>query len=463
MLLTARWKAIAVESPKPFVSDDLGFDVGIVFHSTLLAMFSALLCCAGCSANSEGTATEPTSQAQISGDAPVSESGQPDSASASKFQFLPPALSEDELRAGWVSLFDGATLFGWMVPPESNWHVEDGCIVADSGDKSLLMTPFRFNDFEFRCDFHLSEGGNSGVFLRCAQNVANPATDTYELNISDSHATHGTGSLVGRLAVSNVPAVEGAWHSFRVLCEGARIRVWLDGDSIVDFVDETNDVRRDGTIGLQMNSGRIAFKNVFLRPLNGRELFDGQSTAGWNVVPGSRSRFEVIDGAIHVEDGPGFLETNDQFADFILHVEARTNGEALNSGVFFRAATGTKEAPSNGYEMQIQNGFKNNDRTQPADSGSGAVFRRVAARYVVADDQKWFTQTLIAQGDRIATWVNGYQVVDWQDTRPDDENPRKGRRLQAGHISLQGHDPTTDLDFRAIRVHPLPPGWSNPE
>lgn len=463
MSLIAKWKVTAVGLPNTVVQADHLSEVGIVVRSALVAVCSAMLYCAGCSASSEGTATEPASQTQISGDSAVSESSQPDSANASKFEFVPPALSEEELRGGWVSLFDGTSLFGWIVPPESNWHIEDGCIVADSGDKSLLMTPFRFADFEFRCDFHLSKGGNSGVFLRCAENVANPATDTYELNICDTHATHGTGSLVGRVAVPNVPAVEGAWHSFRVVCEDARIQVWLDDNSILDFQDESDNVRRDGTIGLQMNSGRIAFRNVFLRPLNGRELFDGQSTSGWSLVPGSKSRFEVIDGAIHVEDGPGFLETNEQFADFILHVEPRTNGDALNSGVFFRAEKGTKEAPSNGYEMQIQNGFKNDDRTQPADFGSGAVFRRVAARYVVADDHKWFTQTLIAQGDRIATWVNGYQVVDWQDTRPDHENPRKGRRLQAGHISLQGHDPTTSLDFRAIRIHPLPTGGVNAE
>ncbi|MCP4505153.1 MAG: DUF1080 domain-containing protein, partial [Fuerstiella sp.] len=54
-----------------------------------------------------------------------------------------------------------------------------------------------------------------------------------------------------------------------------------------------------------------------------------------------------------------------------------------------------------------------------------------------------------------ATFVNGYQVVNWEDDRKPDENPRRGRRLDAGHISLQGHDPTTDLDFRALRIHEL--------
>jgi hypothetical protein len=253
----------------------------------------------------------------------------------------------------------------------------------------------------------------------------------------------------------NVPTVEGDWHTFHVRCEGPHITVKLDGSKIVDFEDESDARRTVGKIGLQMNAGRIAFRNILLRPLHSKRLFNGKDLTGLREVPGCQSTFEVTDGAIHVANGPGFLETEDDFDDFILHVEARTNGEALNSGVFFRAMAGTEEAPSHGYEMQIQNGFDDGDRTKPADSGSGAIFRRAAARYVVANDNEWMVETLIAQGDRFATFVNGYQVVDWQDDREPDENPRRGKRLKAGHISLQGHDPTTDLDFRSLRIHQL--------
>lgn len=426
-----------------------------------VAAMAAISMAAGCTEPTAGPATNATTGQQQTPveTALLSLAGEgADAASVaagdeSRYVFVKPPLTDEEIRAGWISLFDGATLFGWDVPKQSNWHVEDGCIVADSGDKSLLMTPFRFGDFEMRCDFHLAEGGNSGVFLRCAGTVADPAKDTYELNICDSHATHGTASFVGRYVAKDVPKVEGSWHTFRILCEGPRLQVWQDDSQVADFTDTSDAIRLDGTIGLQMNAGRIAFRNVVLRPLNGRELLNGQNTEGWQVVPGSKSRFELTDGILHVSDGPGFLETTDTFGDFTLHVEAKTNGDALNSGVFFRAMPGTEKAPSNGYEMQIQNGTKDGDRTQPADAGTGAIFRRVAARYVVANDREWFTETLVAQGDRFATWVNGYQVVNWQDTREPHENPRQGRRLDAGHISLQGHDPTTDLEFRTIRVH----------
>ncbi len=368
-------------------------------------------------------------------------------------EFVLPPLTEEEIRQGWISLFDSRSLFGWEVTSASNWRTEDGAIVVDSGEKSLLLTPMQYDDFELRCDFHVAKGGNSGIFLRTADNAADPSKDAYELNICDSHATHKSGSLVGRFIPENTPPVEGAWHNFRVLCDGPHIQVWLDGTQIVDFVDESDAIRLTGKLGLQMNQGRAAFRNICIRPLKFKPLLNGTDTAGWKVVPGSRSEFTIKDGLLHVFDGPGFLETNQTFGDFAMKVETRINGDGLNSGVFFRAKEGTEKAPSHGYEMQLHNGMKNRDRFMPLDYGTGAIFRRVRARYIVANDREFLTAVLIAQGDRFASWVNGYQVVSWQDTRKPNENPREGLRLEAGHLSLQGHDPKTNLDFRSVDVH----------
>ena len=429
-------------------------------RSWMLSFSLIVISVAGCEDESGVPAAQPVSQrpqsvALSSGEAISPPAVLPPDDDA--LEFVAPSLTEAEIRAGWISLFDGRSLFGWDVPTETNWHVEDGAIVADSGEKSLLLTPFHFDDFELRCSFHVARGGNSGIFLRTAQNSSNPVKDTYELNICDSHPTHKTGSLVGRHIAENVPAVGGAWHDFRVLCKGPVIQVWLDEKQIVDFTDVSDAVRLTGRIGLQMNEGRAAFRNVFIRPLSLKPLLNGNDTAGWSVVPGSKSEFKVVDGLLQVSNGPGFLETNDTFGDFVLKVEARVNGDGLNGGVFFRAIQGTEKAPSHGYEFQLHNGFKDGNRTRPVDSGTGAIFRRVAARYVVANDREFLTAVLVAQGDRFASWVNGYQVVNWQDTRAPNEKPREGRRLDPGHISLQGHDPTTDLDFRSIEIHPLLP------
>jgi hypothetical protein len=126
----------------------------------------------------------------------------------------------------------------------------------------------------------------------------------------------------------------------------------------------------------------------------------------------------------------------------------------MNSGIFFRCIEGQYQQ---GYEVQIQNSIKDNDRTKPLDYGTGAIYRRVPARKVVSTDGEWFTLTVIADGPHIATWVNGYQVVDWTDDRPRDPNPRKGLRTEAGHISIQGHGPpmTADIVFQSIKLAEL--------
>jgi hypothetical protein len=59
-----------------------------------------------------------------------------------------------------------------------------------------------------------------------------------------------------------------------------------------------------------------------------------------------------------------------------------------------------------------------------------------------AGEKGRLTLTVAAQGKHT------YQTVDFTDTR-------KGARTEPGPISLQGHDPTTDLSFRNTRVGDL--------
>jgi len=370
----------------------------------------------------------------------------------------PRRLSPEEVADGWIALFDGATTFGWRPSdPATVWRVADGSIVADDGPPGLLLTTSEFADFELRCRMKVEAGGNSGLFLRTTPQPADPARDCYEFNVCDTHPAFATGSLVGLAKASATVRGDGRWLDCRVRCEGRSVRAWLDGTQVLDFTDDRPAARRRGLIGLQRNVGAAAFRDVFLRPLGGEPAFNGRDLVGWHEVPGGASRFAVVDGAIHVTGGRGFLETDRTWGDFILQARVRTNGVGLNSGIFFRALRGTAAEPSNAYEVQIHNAFRDGDRSRPMDFGTGGIYRRVPARRVVGDDSAWQTLTLAATGRHLAVWVDGEQVTDWTDDRPADENPRKGARTAAGHVSLQGHDPTTDLDFRGIVVAELPP------
>jgi hypothetical protein len=367
-----------------------------------------------------------------------------------------PPLTQNELNDGWISLFDGKTLYGWRPNSDLNWSVREGAIRADRGKPGLLLTTFQLADFEFRCEYFLQKGGNSGIFLRTPFAPKDPAKDCYELNLCDSHPAFATGSIVGRKKANGTFRGEGEWMTMEVRVEGRRIRARLNGTPVIDFSDESESALRIGYIGLQMNGGAVAFRKVCLRPLGTRDLFNGRDLDGWHLVPGSKTHFEVANGTIHAAGGPGFLESNRSFADFALQFDARTNGPHLNSGIFFRAMPGTAKEPSNGYELQIQNGYKHGDRTDPADAGTGAIYRRTKARWVIPDDHAWFTGTLIANRAHFSIWINGVQVTDWTDPRPENPNPRRGRRLEAGRLLLQGHDRTTDLNFRRLRIAVLP-------
>ncbi len=368
----------------------------------------------------------------------------------------PLLLSRALAEAGWVQLFDGETLFGWSQVGIAQWEINDGLVQCDGTDPGFLMTTTRWADYVLKCDVRLQAGGNSGLFLRTLADPKSPATDCYELNICDSHPQFPTGSIVARTKADAMVSGERTWHSWEVRVEGTRIIAKVDGKHVVDFSDTSSAARRVGHIGLQSNGGAVAFRNVILQPLGVDSLMPANALAGWRSVPGSKSRFKQARGTIHITGGPGFLETESTWKDFVLQTDVKTNGTHLNGGIFFRAQPGTAEAPSNGYEFQIHNGYRDGDRTKPVDQGTGAIFRRAPARRVVSDDGQWCTLTLAAQGAHFATWVNGYPTVDWTDDRPADANPRKGRRLEAGHISLQGHDATTDVSFRNVRLAPLP-------
>ncbi|MBL8848387.1 MAG: DUF1080 domain-containing protein [Planctomycetaceae bacterium] len=362
-------------------------------------------------------------------------------------------LNPEQAAEGWISLFDGHTLYGWESNnAEVNWSVQDGAITADAGPIGLLNTRVPFANYEFACEFRMAAGGNSGVFLRTIPDPKDVKTDCYELNIADAHPDgFTTGAIVGHAKTAEPIVGSGDWKRLRVMAEGNHFVVTLDGAQVLDYTDATN-ARSSGLIGLQKNAGKVEFRGIILRPLGLSDLFNGTDTAGWRVVPGSKSEFTVEDGTIHLRNGPGFLETEQTFGNFIFQCDAQTHGDNLNSGFFFRAMPGTEEAPSNGYEVQIDNSLKEGDRASPANSGTGAIFRRTTARRVVSSDHQWCTITLVASANRFETWVNGYCVTDWTDERPSDENPRRGRRDEAGHVSLQGHDETTDISFRNLRA-----------
>ena len=368
-------------------------------------------------------------------------------------------LTEDEVDAGWIALFDGVSEFGWRAESKANWSIENGVISVSKGDAGLFRTTSQFDDFELILNFKIEAETNSGIFIRTSPKPKDPASDCYEINLAAPKVSpFPTGTLVKRKAGDDVS--EGnkdwfnQWHEMRIVANGPLVEVMVDGERTVSYTDPAGESSLGkGYIGLQLNQGLAQFKSIKLRPLNVVSLFDGKSLDGWKTDQKLESRFEVTENReLQILSGRGQIESESTFGNFVFSMKCRTNAEGLNSGVFFRCIPGDL---MNGYESQIQNRCIDDNRTKPEDCGTGGIFRRKNARRVNANDNEWFTKTIIANGPRIAVWVNGFQVTDWSDQRKPNKNPRKGRRLEAGTIIFQGHDPTTDILIKDIGAREL--------
>jgi hypothetical protein len=372
----------------------------------------------------------------------------------------PRKLTKRQIAEGWINLFDGETLFGWRIPDGTKWTIFKGMLAPQGEDLATLVTTTPFDNFEFVLEYQ-SRGDKCELVF----GIEMPGDKLPEigkgLKLESTGVGHGTltGSVQAGMLLSTSLTISDP--------------VGLGGLSTGTFskVDMAPFVPKPGLIALRGSS--LVVKALRIRPINPKLLFNGKDLTGWKVFEGKKAKFGVANGCITAKDGPGDLATEGQYSDFLLQVECKTNGKHLNSGVFFRAIPGQYQ---NGYEAQIHNGWQDKAKTVDfevydpktnelkekqkletlaMDYGTGAIYRRIPARKQLADDDEWFTMTVVATGRHIATWVNGIQTVDWDDNRPTKENPRQGCRLEKGTISLQAHDPTTDLLFRNIWIADL--------
>jgi hypothetical protein len=353
-------------------------------------------------------------------------------------------LTAEEINDGWISLFDGETLFGWNRMGDVDWQVVDGAIVAERGSGGTLFTTSQFGAFEL--SLRVASATNGGVLVRAG--LEGHPSENGSAVLSFIPPRQGRGGRRGAAAAEPTPEPP-AWREVRVRAEGDTLAATIDGQPAQGFAA----ARQVGYIGIQYHhqGGRVAVRDVKLRPLAMKSLFNGRDLTGWKIIPGRRSEFAVIDGAINIKNGNGQIETEEVFKDFILQMDIFSNGDRLNSGVFWR---GVPDQFWLGYESQIRNEWRDGDRTRPVDYGTGGNYGNQPARRVIGNDREWFKKTLVVDGAHAGIWIDGYLVSDFTETRPiaRSRNGKDGYVAEAGTIHLQGHDPTTDLSFKKIEI-----------
>jgi hypothetical protein len=174
--------------------------------------------------------------------------------------------------SGWISLFDGETLNNWNRIGTANWRLEDGALVADSGN-GFLVSKDDYADFDLRVEFWIEAKTNSGVFIRCTDPASVTGKTAYEVNIWDTRPQqkYGTGAIVDVAAVDPMPHAADKWNVYEIIAKGDTFTVILNGQKTVDGAK--SDKFAKGRIALQHGkgvsdeSGVVKFRKVEIKPL----------------------------------------------------------------------------------------------------------------------------------------------------------------------------------------------------
>ena len=252
----------------------------------------------------------------------------------------------DPDKEGFIPLFSGRDLTGWITGPDNAWVLEDGTLTikrqmdGQQHNADYLWTDETYADFILDLEFKIPERANSGIFLRTSD-LKDPVYTGLEVQVANSYGrkewTKGgcAGAIYDCLApTKNTVKKPGEWNRCRITCNDNKIHVVLNGEQIIDmdlnewtepyknphgtknkFHTALKDFARRGHIGLQDHGRPVWYRNIKIKPLsrgplklepgfvrldNGRDLtgwfgarWSGQKTAnsdGWSVT----------DGAIHL-------------------------------------------------------------------------------------------------------------------------------------------------------------------
>ncbi|MEO1837095.1 MAG: DUF1080 domain-containing protein [Akkermansiaceae bacterium] len=207
------------------------------------------------------------------------------------------AAADHHKRGEAKSLFDGKSLQGWNVNKgeEKLWRVAEGTIEGGSltehvPHNTFIVSEKSYQNFELRLKLKITpvKGGvNSGVQIRSMRipnhhemvgYQADAAKNYWGKLYDESRRRKMIGELLDAEAVTKAVKPKG-WNEYRILCEGPRIRMWLNGVPSVDYTEQDTRIPLDGHIGLQVHGGgtlTVQFKDITLK-----ELLSSKGAPSW--------------------------------------------------------------------------------------------------------------------------------------------------------------------------------------
>jgi hypothetical protein len=208
-------------------------------------------------------------------------------------------LSDEEEHDGWKLLFDGKTTKGWKgfkkdSFPAKGWTIKDGILTAaHGGGGGDICTTDQYTNFEFKCDWRVEEGGNSGIMYHSTEDHTYPWETGPEFQLlDDAHHQDGkkaqtrAGTLYDVIPCAyDVSRPAGEWNHAHIIVKGTHVEHWLNGFKVVD-IDTTSQEYKDavakskwkdskdygsrakGVIALQDHGDEVEFRNIKVKKLD---------------------------------------------------------------------------------------------------------------------------------------------------------------------------------------------------
>lgn len=212
----------------------------------------------------------------------------------------------DNHTGGFMPIFNHQNLGSWTMQGKGFWSVQQEEVVGrqDPSEKedSWLFSMAEWRDFALELDFYLPEKCNSGIGIRMPKDsTGSPDVHGYEVQISDLVTRKLTGSLLHHVESSgNNLHRPNQWNHLAIICEGERIRVYLNQQKVLDKIVKGS---KKGRIGLQVPKDTefskqvVRFRNLKVKDLSptkssipanykGMPFVDVAHTAGPQVIPG---------------------------------------------------------------------------------------------------------------------------------------------------------------------------------
>ncbi|MFC7531663.1 ThuA domain-containing protein [Actinoplanes sp. GCM10030250] len=181
-------------------------------------------------------------------------------------------------ETGYTPLYNGSTA-GWSQAGPGAFTSTDATLTSTGGMGLYWYSAKQFTNYSLKLDWRLAGDDNTGVFLGFP-----PSTDPwsavnngYEVQIDATDAadrttgavyTFKSADLAARDAALNPP---GAWNTYELLVEGERLRVYLNGVQINDFLNADPARSLAGHIGIQNHGAddEASFRNIRIKELGG--------------------------------------------------------------------------------------------------------------------------------------------------------------------------------------------------